>query len=234
MSLRSKHHRQDRINRLHLTALDHISREGVQGLRLGAVAKELGYTTAALYRYYPSRESLILELQKQTLTLFHKSLFIFLEEVKTITPIGKLLLCAQYYSLYADRSPGSFALNSSLFANPTTMLGQVERQETMEIIGHILFILSSLIEEAKLSLSQPSLSLAVGYWSTLYGALMTRKYRNELTLIEPIELIVALFIGWGASHDQIIQAREEAMIWETLLQSEKLSRLTELDHLNIS
>ena len=234
MSLRSKHHRQDRVNRLHLTALDHISREGVQGLRLGAVAKELGYTTAALYRYYPSRDSLILELQRQTLTLLHESLFVFLEEIKLLTPIGKLLLCTQYYSLYAERSPASFALNSSLFANPTTMLEQVKRRETMRVIGHLLSILSDLITEAKLSLSQPALSLAVGYWSTLYGALMTRKYQNELTLLEPTELILALFIGWGASRDQITQAREEAKIWGTLLHSEKLSRLTELDHLNIS
>ena len=234
MSLRSKHHRQDRINRLHLTTLDHISREGVQGLRLGAIAKELGYTTAALYRYYPSRESLILELQKQTLTLLHESLFVFLEEVKVLTPIGKLLLCAQYYSLYAERSPASFALNSTLFANPSTMMGQIERQEAMRVIGNLLSILSDLIKEAKLSLSQPSLSLAVGYWSTLYGALMTRKYQNELTLLEPVDLIIALFIGWGASHNQISQAREEAKIWGTVLHSEKLSKLTKLDHLNIS
>ena len=137
MSLRSKHHRQDRLNRLHLVALKHVSRHGVQGLSLGGIAKELGYTTAALYRYYPSRESLILELQKQTLAMLSESLDTILNEAKSCLPLTKLLLCAEYYTLYASNSPASFALNSSLFANPTPMLGQVERQETMMIMHKV-------------------------------------------------------------------------------------------------
>ena len=48
-------------------AMQHIAQRGIYGLRLQNLAKELGYTTAALYRYYPSKEALIESLQKKTL-----------------------------------------------------------------------------------------------------------------------------------------------------------------------
>jgi len=206
----------------------------VQGLRLGAIAKELGYTTAALYRYYPSREALILELQKQTLTLLEESLTTLLNEAEALSPLAKLLLCVEFYSLYAERSPASFALNSSLFANPTPMLGHNERQETMVIIGRLLHVLSHLIEDAELSPPQHSLSFAVGYWSVLYGSLMTRKYSESFPLLEPLDLISALCIGWGSPPARLTHAREESTTWQTWLYSQEMSKLTDLDHLNIS
>ena len=233
MSLRSKHHRQDRLNRLHLMALKHISRQGVQGLSLGAVAKELGYTTAALYRYYPSRESLILELQKQTLAMLSESLDTILKKGESCLPLTKLILCAEYYTLYATNSPASFALNSSLFANPTPMLGQSERQETMMMVSGLLQTLSTLIKASKLSPISPPLSLAVGYWSTLYGALMTRKYSLDLTLLKPLELITTLCIGWGASTEQMSKAQQELESWKIQFQNQEMKKLTCLDHLNI-
>lgn len=234
MSLRSKHRRQDRLDRLHLVALEHISREGVQGLRLGAIAKELNYTTAALYRYYPSREALIQELQKQTLSLLDESLAILLTEAESLSPLAKLLLCVQFYSLYAERSPASFILNSSLFASPRQILDREMRQETMTLIGGLLSILSTLIEEAGLSKSNPPLRLAVGYWSTLYGSLMTLKYQADLPLPEPMELISTLCIGWGANPVQVENAREESATWHSWLYSQEMDKLTALDHLNIT
>jgi AcrR family transcriptional regulator len=205
----------------------------VQGLRLGAVAQELGYTTAALYRYYPSREALIKELQKLTLELLAEALSTLLTEAESLSPLAKLQLYTQFYTLYAERSPASFALNSSIFANPKIILDQEMRRETVAIIGQILSVLSDLIKEAELNSAHPPLSLAAAYWSTLYGGLMALKYSSDLPVLKPIEQISALCIGWGASPQQVKKAREESSTWQTWLYSHEMSKITALDHLNI-
>ena len=137
------------------------------------------------------------KLQKQTLSLLDESMSTLLKEAESLSPLAKLLLCTQFYSLYAERSPASFNLNSSIFANPRPVLGQEERQETIAIIRDLLMILSDLIKKSEFDSNETPLALAVGYWSTLYGALMTRKYSADLPLLEPLDLISALCVGWG-------------------------------------
>ena len=154
MSLRSKHHRQERIDRLHRAALDHIAVHGVQGLRLNTLAKDLGYTTAALYRYYSSKEALIAELQKTTLTMMQHALLGCLKEANLSSPLMNLLLSAHFYGRYAQYSPASFALNSAIFSNPTPILHGDRRQDILTVMQSLLTIIQRQIEDAGLAPDQ--------------------------------------------------------------------------------
>ena len=56
--------RQARIRRILRVALEIIRVEGREGLTLKRVAERQGLTTAALYRYFPSKDALVAGLQR--------------------------------------------------------------------------------------------------------------------------------------------------------------------------
>jgi len=233
MSLRSKHHRHERIVRLHQTALSHIARDGVQGLRLSMLAKELGYTTAALYRYYPSKEALIAELQKNTLIRMRHALSCFLEEALAEAdmsePLAPLLISAHFYARYARCSPASFALNSNIFSSHTLLLHGERRQGIIMVMRRLLEVIQDQLEDAGLSRSREGLSQAFGFWSALYGVLLTHKYREDFSLPNPEEIVGFLCVGWGAELSQVRQIQESISTWSN---SRDLSSFTHLDSLD--
>ena len=229
MSLRSKHHRQERVARLHRRALDHIARDGVQGLRMSALAKDLGYTTAALYRYYPSREALIAALQSDTLSRLRSALIAVIDQAQMPSPLGNLLLSGHFYAQYAQRSPASFALNSSIFTNPTLFLPEERRQETLPMMQGLLELIAGWLTEAGLAAGSEPLSLALSYWSGLHGVLLTQKYHADFPLPDPRQFAGTLCLGWGADSAEVARAQELISSREQL---NGLSPLTSLDELN--
>ena len=228
MSLRSKHHRQERLIRLHQTALRHISSQGVHGLRLSTLARDLGYTTAALYRYYPSREALIAQLQIETLSALHQTLKKVLQRSDLTDPIAQLLLSAEFYAQYAESSPASFALNSSIYANPTLVLSSDYRHTTILKMGNLLYILAEQLTQAGLSTDTDATCKAMCFWSALYGVILTQKYRDDFSVPHPYELTSSLCIGWGSTREQVDQAYKTVKEW---IASNPLASLTQLDQL---
>ena len=137
MSLRSKHQRAARLQRLHQTALRLISTHGIYGWRLHQLAKELNYTTAALYRYYPSKELLLEALQKKSLADMRSSLSKLIAQ-SNLTPLGTVLLCTEFYVCYARCSPTSFSLNSNILAHPTAILQGEGRKTLIDLMKELL------------------------------------------------------------------------------------------------
>lgn len=232
MSLRSKHFRHERVARLHRATLEHISREGVRGLRLTTLARELGYTTAALYRYYPSKEALIAGVQKHTLTLMHQALSRMIEEAQLESALAKVLLCAHFYSRYAQGSPASFALNSGIFSHPHQVLHGEQRQEILSVMQRLLEMIQAQLNLAGLSRTDPhDLSRALCFWSALYGVILTHKYREDFLIPSPDELAQTLCIGWGADSGHVARAQALISAWSA---DRDLSSFTHLDLLEWS
>ena len=227
MSLRSKHFRLERVARLHRATLEHISREGVQGLRLTTLAKELGYTTAALYRYYPSKEALIAGVQKHTLTLMRQALSRMIEEAQLGSPLANVLLCAHFYSRYAQGSPASFALNSGIFSHPHQVLHGEQRQEILSVMQCLLEMIQAQLNLAGLSRTDgQDLTRALCFWSALYGVLLTYKYREDFMIPNPDDLAQTLCIGWGADVAEVEHAQGLISAWSS---DRDLSSFTQLD-----
>ena len=204
MSIRSKHHRHTRLLRLQKTALQHIAQYGINGLKLHKIAKELGYTTAALYRYYPSKEALIEALEKRSLEDMQRSLAKLLQEA-SLSPLGRILLCTTFYVQYSRNSPTSFSLNSSVFAHPTAVL-EGERRDLKPTI--------------------PTIRKALCIWSALHGLLLTHKYRADFLVPVESDLIPSLLIGWGATTEQLEEAQTELAIF---LKNISITSFTTLD-----
>ena len=225
MSLRSKHQRAARLQRLHQTALRLISTHGIYGWRLHQLAKELNYTTAALYRYYPSKELLLEALQKKSLADMRSSLSKLIAQ-SNLTPLGTVLLCTEFYVCYARCSPTSFSLNSNILAHPTAILQGEGRKTLIDLMKELLTLFATPISQSALSNRIPVMQKALCLWSALHGILLTQKYRGDFPVPQASDLVPSLIIGWGATPSQIITAQEEL---SSFLQDTSLSSFASLD-----
>ena len=230
MSLRSKHHRKARIARLHQAARHHIAKDGVQGLRLNTLAKELGYTSAALYRYYPSKESLISELQKESLFVMHRSLLQCLTSLDAPSPLAHLLLCTDFYIEYASNSPASFALNSSIFSNPSILLHGEKRAEIIQAMKALLLVIQRHLVDVEVVSSEDNLSRSLCLWSSLHGVLLTRKYQQDFPVPCPRDFVSTLLLGWGIPYSNLHEAQQLLAISSL---KKQMASFTHLDSLEV-
>ncbi|MAA78791.1 MAG: hypothetical protein CL916_05985 [Deltaproteobacteria bacterium] len=209
MSLRSKQYRKERMNRLHQTARRHIAKHGVQGLQLKELAKELGYTAPALYRYYPSKEALIVDLQKETLHIMRHSLHDFLTHFASSSSLVKLILCAKFYIGYAQNSPASFALNNSVFSSTSVLLGGENRDAIIHAMRDVLLLIQEQIDQINITESANTFTHTMCFWSSLHGVLLTQKYKDDFYIPSPEHFVDTLLIGWGIPKSKIIEAQQQ-------------------------
>jgi AcrR family transcriptional regulator len=95
------------------TARRALVEHGPDGLALRAIARELGMTAPALYRYFPSRERLI----NQVVADVYDELATVLQKArdKVDDPLEQLLTVARQFRRWALRHPQEFGL---VFASP--------------------------------------------------------------------------------------------------------------------
>ena len=227
MSLRSKHHRLERFLILERTAMQHIAKHGVYGLRVHFLAKELGYTTAALYRYYPSKEALIAALQKKSLVLLQTSLLNLQAQAHSFNSTAKILLTTRFYASYAQNSPASFALNSSVFSHPTNLLHGEQRAQIISSMKQLLVGVQKQLEGC---ITGATFEHAIGLWSALHGAMLTQKYHNDLPIPSPEFIVTSLLCAWGVSPSAIRQAQQALNEFST---HTPLSHFSQLDSLEL-
>ena len=226
MSLRSKQYRQEWMNRLHHTARRHIAKKGVQGLQLKEIAKELGYTTPALYRYYPSKEALIVELQKETLHTMHRTIRIFLTHFDACSPLIKLLLCTQFYIAYAKNSPASFALNNGVFSSTSVIISGEDRHIIIQAMNKVMMVIQEQVQLLGLQDSQSTLTLSMSLWSALHGVLLTKKYQHDFPIPCPHHFVHTILTGWGIPKSELVEAQKQI---EQLCEESLLRTCTSLD-----
>ena len=226
MSLRSKQYRKERMNRLHQAARRNIAKNGVQGLQLKELAKELGYTSPALYRYYPSKEALIVDLQKETLHIMCRALHLFLTHFESSSSLVKLILCSKFYIGYSKNSPASFSLNNSVFSSTSILLGGDDRDSIIHAMKEVLILIQEQFNQLNITGEHNTFTLTMCLWSALHGVLLTQKYQEDFAVPSPDHLVYTLLIGWGIPQSKIIEAQRQI---EHSCDDEMLASFTSLD-----
>ena len=180
-----------------------VEQEGHDALTLRAVAKELGYVPAALYRYFPSKDALVAALQRRAIASLGGELA---EPVARAArePLAALLEIADVYLGFPRKDPRSFALIA-------TLLGDQESRKTAPVLMTILSAVSEVFASAarrgKLS-EGDALTRTLGFWGALHGVAALEKTRGiapELPTARAVGLAsaAALLVGFGADRAEL-------------------------------
>ncbi|MCC6873029.1 MAG: TetR/AcrR family transcriptional regulator [Sandaracinaceae bacterium] len=206
-------------------ALRLVTAEGFDALTMPRLASELGYAVGALYRYFDSKDALVVAVQRRVLEQLAADLARTEARVAAhvaaspgLAPEAAALLSivasARTYRGLAERRPAHFALMSRWLGDPAPMVDDAAAGPAMPAV---LALFAPVVErfvraEAAGALRcQDPMRAALILWASVHGVLQLRKLgRFGLPSLEPgplgDELIAALLRGFGADPDHLAQA----------------------------
>ena len=125
--------RRDRVRAATVTEIKDTARrvlvaEGVDGLSLRAIARDMGMTAPALYRYFPSREDLVVHLIGELYGELADTLEAARDGLPEDDPGGRLAAVSRAFREWAREHPAEFGL---LFGSPIPGI-EVEPAEDCE------------------------------------------------------------------------------------------------------
>jgi len=215
-----------------------VETRGLEGLTLQALADELDYSPAALYRYFPSKDALVAELQRRVVLVLDRKL----AEVEARVAEGQgggndegqgdgdheandgdhgdalvaLAAAGLFYAEVARSAPQAFGLLAVSLGDPRRLIDDASAGSVLDAAQPMFARIAAAAERA---VSQrrleagAALDRAVMLWASMHGVLQLRK----LTRIAPDlidadrlaeQLIETLLVGWGASRDDVRAAVE--------------------------
>ena len=201
------------LNQIQEAAQTIILRDGLDGLTMSRLARALDTSPSALYRYYTSKESLIVELQIQAIGEIEETLLLRLEsfskDVETQTEARTLALarCMVAFNVYADgASSVGRGLIDAFLSQPKPFLSIAQAKEVNLSLARVLDLCVRTLDEAVTHdaiESGDNVQRTHLFWAALHGLGQFRK-RDR---IQPSELQASalkeslyrsLFRGFGA------------------------------------
>lgn len=199
------------------TALGLAEKEGRDGLTVHRLAEALNLTPGALYRYFPSKNLLLAELQdyvqKQVLALFTKARLQWGGDGKAGSLLS-LLQAADFYLALEKTAPRYAILLGLMVGDPR----RFQEEAGLRIVAPSALALFDELETlfdcaqhcgAILPGGRREKTLA--YWAALHGA----KHLDKLQDVEKglkdshyygIQMARTLLLGWGASKRDLERA----------------------------
>lgn len=214
--------RDARIDWILDVALEVVVGEGLAALTTPALAKRLRYTPAALYRYFDSKDALLLALETRTAERYYARFFAAFEAARARLPrmrprihaLAELVVLTRIYAGLARAEPSQFKLVSVLVTGDRSwMRGAAARRLEANVLPQI----ASLV--ALFSAAETRGALAPGsaprrlmtLWLALHAILAAAPLAHahpQLLDVPAIgdELVMSLLRGWGASARNIAVA----------------------------
>ncbi len=242
--------REATIERIIDTALHLLESEGFEALTIQRLAKELGYAVGALYRYFRSKDALLVALLHRVMDRVGEDMTAGLERVERerserlaaagesdSTPLTasegllRLVVVCNVYVAFAQSRRAEYGLISTLIGDPREVLATEAAAPIVRSLIRLQLMLTSVIDD-----SVQSGALAPGdarergvvLWSAMQGVLQLRKLGRfgvagvELDGLVPIALRT-LMIGWGADPKLIDELTPHALeIANTLVKQREL------------
>lgn len=206
------------------TARALVAQEGLEGLTVHRLAKVMGYAPAALYRYFPSKEALVVELQCQSLTAYAERFSERFEQVEARTELSPkpraLLALIEAASLYSELSterPDAFRLICFAVGDPRVLVADDAAEKVLEAAMVLLQAVSLRFSRAEkagaLNDAASAMDRAVLFWTSVHGVLQLKKLsRVQPQALDPgrlgAEVVSALLRGWGAPPRSLSRALE--------------------------
>ena len=201
-----------------------VAEEGLDALTLHRLAREQGYVTAALYRYFDSKDHLLAELQRRTLSFLHAE-FVRVRELARgdatearldarTAALFELRSIADFYVSLPRSAPEHFGLVSVLLSDPRPLVPDAEAKKTAPALLAFLGDVRELLDHAaSVGALAPgdAFDRTLVLWSSLQGAAQLGKlsrFAKERFDARRLGRIAAesLLRGWGAAAAELERA----------------------------
>ncbi len=203
------------------TAIRIVVAEGEAALTMQRVAEETGSAVGSIYRYFPSKDALIAEVQREALDVLHTSGLVGQSHLDDLigergTPaataaLARVAAAALFWIVGEDTYPSEIQLSRRLFVDPDVV---VATEEATRILPAALRLLADgqrlLDEAAAVKALRPgnSVERAVVIISSLTGVVLTSKLgRWDASLFDGRRLgrehLLDLLAAWGATKARL-------------------------------
>lgn len=169
----------DRIKQITDTTLDIIMKKGVSGLTLSEVAKGVGFSEAALFRYYTSKSELLSEAMTHISECLIEGVYMILK--KQIDPVQKLKEVIEFQIDFIDKNkslPRVIFSDELHINNPELRIAIMERH--MKFMIAVRIILKECIDQ-NVFRNDLDINMAV---KTVFGLIHTAMFTASLTDFE--------------------------------------------------
>ncbi|MEQ9076936.1 MAG: helix-turn-helix domain-containing protein [Sandaracinaceae bacterium] len=202
-------------------ALAIVTEEGFDALTMKRLADELGYAIGAFYRYFPSKDALLLAVQRRVLELLAEELAEARRRLdahlarepasEQVAALARIVALAQVYETLPTRRPAHFRLLSRWLGEPEPMVGTEAAAPAMPVLLALFGSVPALLVEAEaVGALRPGDVSRRGnlLWGALQGVLQLRKLdRFGVDAFRPgplaQELYRTVLLGWGADPARV-------------------------------
>ena len=214
--------RQATFDRILEIATAAIATDGLDALTMQRLAAELGFAVGAVYRYFPSKDALVVAVQRRVVDAIAAELRAVvtqadahLERSRALTPaqgaLFRLWAVVLRYEALARERPSEFGMLSLTIGDPRPLVNDADAAVLMPSILALLQLAGELFARAEQAGAlEPGevLRRTVAALSSIQGALQLRKLErfsagapSSTALIE--ETVSTLLRGWGARPEDI-------------------------------
>lgn len=221
--------REETVARIVDAALVILTEEGFEALTMKRLAEELGYAPGAFYRYFRSKDELILAAQRRVLEGLAEDLRAADARVegslsrsrsvsREAAALTRLVAAARVYETLATRRPAHFRLLGRWLGDPSPMVSVEAAAPVLPVLLEMFAAVPALFEaaaEAGALEPGPADRRAYVLWSGLQGVMQLRKLaRFGIDAMRPDamceELYGSLLRGWGAEEPHLSEALRRA------------------------
>jgi AcrR family transcriptional regulator len=184
----------------------------------------LDWAVGALYRYFPSKDALLAELQCRVIGEYRNAMEKVIgryQQAHPGNPLGALILIASHYAKYLLEHEAHFRLISLALTDPKQYLPQHEGLRVMEEVQPVLMHIAQEFVRAhaqELLSAKDSAACTLVFWTAVQGTLSMKK----LERFAPEQLnnerlfhhtLLTLFTAWGASSKEVEHEIAQAKEW---------------------
>jgi AcrR family transcriptional regulator len=208
-----------------------FEREGLAGLTLGSVAKELDLVPAALYRYFESKDDLVAAMQHRAVEELAESFRRYLTRVaeglagvaqEETRALAMVLAMGSFYEELPRARPHAWRLVAVLLGDPQALLPDEQARRVLPLVADFLGAAEEVVARAHSTraIEGPRAIAAtrtLQLWAALHGALTLQKLARFGAADSPtsvvMPLVTDLLRGWGADPTALGRARRALDGW---------------------
>lgn len=141
---RREQQREDTTSEIKVVARQQIAEGGAAALSLRAIAREMGLTAPALYRYYENRDALVTALIVEAYTALADAMAMADEAVERGDFHGRFQAIAIAFREWAKQHPQDYTL---IYGTPIPGY-EAPREQTVEPAARVMTIMGQILAEA--------------------------------------------------------------------------------------